>query len=94
MLAQSCVADQAHLRSHSGATAAEFRVKPFLFRTMVLERLRLPLSITEARCVCGGALDSRGQHRAACPRSGRLRSRALPTERKHSRVCAARLAPQ
>ena len=64
VLAQSCVADQAHLRSHSGPcaslvlhgspSAAEFRVKPLLFRTLVLERLRLPLSITEARCVCGG----------------------------------------
>ena len=97
VFAQSCAADQAHLRSHSGPcasqvlhgspTAAEFRVKPLLFRTLVLERLRLPLSITEARCVCGGALDCRGQHRAACPRSGRLRSRALPTERTLARVC-------
>ena len=97
VLAQSCIADQAHLRSHSGPcasqvlhgspTAAEFRVKPLLFRTLVLERLRLPLSITEARCVCGGALDCRGQHMAACPRSGRLRSRALPTERTLASVC-------
>ena len=97
MLPQSCVADQAHLRSHSGPcasqvlhgapTAAEFRVKPLLFRTLVLERLRLPLSITEARCECSGSLDFRGQHRAACPRSGRLRSRAVPTERTLARVC-------
>ena len=97
VLAQSCAADQAHLRSHSGPcaslvlhgspTAAEFRVKPLLFRTLVLERLRLPLSITEARCVCGVPLDCRGQHRAACPRSGLLRSRALPTERTFARVC-------
>ena len=98
VLAQSCAADQAHLRSHwtmchasqvlhGAPTAVEFRVKPLLFRTLVLERLRLPLSITEARCECGGSLDFRGQHRAACPRSGRLRSRAVPTERTLARVC-------
>ena len=48
-------------------------VKPLLFRSLVLERLRLLLSITGARCACGVSLDSRGQHRAACPRSGRAR---------------------
>ena len=61
VLAQSCAADH-HLRSHSGPCAsqvlhgspAEFRVKPLLFRTQVLERLRLPLSITEAKvCLWG-----------------------------------------
>ena len=97
VLAQSSAADQAHLRSHSGPcasqvligcpTSPEFEVKPHLFRTLVLERLRLPLMITEARCECGGALDCRGRHRGACPRSGRLRSRAVPTEKSLTRVC-------
>ena len=97
VLAQSCAADQAHLRSHSGPcaslvlcgcpTSPEFEVKPHIFRTVVLERLRLPLMITEARCECRRALDVRGQHRAACPQSGRLRSRAVPTERTLARVC-------
>ena len=64
-------------------------VQPLLFRTLVLERLRLPRSITEARCERGGSLDYRRQQRAARPRSGRLRSRALSL----SRACAARLAP-
>ena len=96
-LAQSCPADQAHLRSHSGPcaslvlcgspTSPEFTVKPHRFRTVVLERLRLPLMVTDARCECGGILDTRGQHRAACPRSGRLRSRAVPTERTLARIC-------
>ena len=59
VLAQSCAADQAHLRSHSGPcaslvlcgspTSPEFTVKPHLFRTIILERLRLPLLITDAR---------------------------------------------
>ena len=97
VLAQSCAADQAHLRSHSGPcaslvvcgspTSPEFTVKPHLYRTIILERLRLPLSITDARCECSAVLDARGQHRAACPRSGRLRSRAVPTERTLARVC-------
>ena len=97
VLAQSCAADQAHLRSHSGPCASlvlrgspaspEFTVKPHLFRTIILERLRLPLLITDARCECSAVLDARGQHRAACPRPGRLRSRAVPTERTLARVC-------
>ena len=97
VLAQSCVADQAHLRSHSGPgssdvlmgcpTGPEFQVKPGAFRTLVLERLRLPLSVTSAVCECGARLDLLGRHRAACPRSGRLRTRAVPTERTLARVC-------
>ena len=40
----------------------------------------------QARCECRRVLDVRGRHRAACLRSGRLRSRAVPMEQK--------LAPQ
>ena len=57
-------ADQAHLRSHSGPgssavmcgapTSPEFTLQPPVFRTAVLERLRLPLDIIEASCLCGG----------------------------------------
>ena len=89
MLAQSCASHSEPCASHvlhGAPTEAEFRVKPLLFRTLVLERLRLPLSITEARCECGSSLDFRFQYRAACPRSGRLRSRAVPTERTLVRV--------
>ena len=53
-LAQSSAADQAHLRSHSGPWASsvllgcpsgcEFQ----MFRVMTLERLRLPLQVTDA----------------------------------------------
>ena len=90
---QSSAADQAHLRSHSGplshgsTTQLEYQVQPVLFRTLLLERMRLPLQITEARCECGSQLDKLGRHRGACPRSGRLRSRALPIERTVARVC-------
>ena len=97
LLAQSCSADQAHLRSHSGPgagevllgapTGPEFRVEPQLFRTLVLERLRLPLDVTESKCECGCFLDTTGRHRAACPRSGRLRTRAVGPERTLARVC-------
>ena len=68
-------------------TAAELKLQPALFRTVVLERLRLPLQVTEARCECGSGLDSRGRHRSTCPRSGRLKSRAVPTEKTLTRVC-------
>ena len=56
IFATSCVADQAHLRSHSGLGAGEALVgcstgfefmQPELFRTLVLERLRLPLNVTD-----------------------------------------------
>ena len=90
-------AHQAHLRSHSGSgcshllhgcpTRPEFKIDPVLFRVLVLERLRVPLPVTEARCECGAALDSKGRHRAACPHSGRLRTRALAPERTLARVC-------
>ena len=87
VFAQSSAADQAHLRSHSGERASEvlcvnptkpeFTMAPSIFRTVVLERLRLLLSITEATCACGRHLDSLGRHRAACPQSGKLRARAV-----------------
>ena len=97
VLAQSCAADQAHLRSHSGPGTAdvflgcpmglEFKLQPVVFRTLALERSRLPLQVSEVACICGTRLDSRGRHRAACPRSGLLRIRATPTERTLARVC-------
>ena len=93
MLAQSCPSHQTHLRSHSGSgcshvfcgcpTQLEFRINPDLFRVLILERLRVPLPVTEARCECGAVLDCR----AACPQSGRLRTRALAPERTLARVC-------
>ena len=97
VLARSCASDQAHLRSHSGPgvgavfhgspTGPEFQVQPMHFRTLVLERLRLPLLLTEARCECGGQNDIFGRHRAACPHSGRLK-RACRTHRGTlARVC-------
>ena len=97
VLAQSSAANQAHLRFHSGhgsssvlcgcPTSREFQIQPSLFRTIVLERLRLPLKITEAVCECGAGLERCGRHRAACSRSGRLRSRAVATETTLARVC-------
>ena len=97
VLAQSSAADQAHLRSHSGGgasevlcvnpTSPEFTMAPSIFRTVVLERLRLPLDVIEATCACGGFLDSLGRHRAACPQSGKLRTRAVGPERTLARIC-------
>ena len=57
-LHQSCAADQAHLRSHSGPRPSEalcvypskreFRIEAGFFRTVILERLRLPLHTANA----------------------------------------------
>ena len=73
-------------RPGSFATGPEFRVWE-LFRTLVLERLRLPLEVVESQCECGTLLDTLGRHRAACPRSGRLKKRAGPPERTMARIC-------
>ena len=86
VLAQSCAADQAHLRSHSGPFAQVWCCVDVQHHQSSKNGLRLPLMITEARCECRRGLDVRGQHRAACPRSGRLRSRAVPMERTQA-VC-------
>ena len=74
MFAQSCASDMAHLRSHSGPGAGdvfhsspthhEFEVQPGLFRTLILERLRLPLHVTDAQRECGSTLDQMGTFRS------------------------------
>ena len=91
-------AEQAHLRSHSGLhassvllgapTSKDFEIDPADFRTLVLERLGLPLALADVVCEgCGGALDPLGRHRGACPRSGRLKLRAKPLESAMAAVC-------
>ena len=66
----------------------DLAVDPFLFRTLLLERLRRPPPVTEAVCEgCGTPLDVNGRHRAACPASGRPKTRAAPMERVIARVC-------
>ena len=98
MLTNRPASRQAHLRSHSGRnagvvfahapTAAECTVPPHLFRVLLLERLQLPLPLTEATCNgCHELLDPLGRHRGACTRSGRVKKRATPTERMIARVC-------
>ena len=68
-------------QSHSSAFRQNFS-EPF-----ILERLRLPLQVSEARCESGAFLDREGRHRAACARSGRLKTRALAPLRALARVC-------
>ena len=60
LLSGRTASTRAHLWSHSGrsagvalahcTTAPEFTIQPHLFRTLVLERLLLPLEIMEATC--------------------------------------------
>eukprot|EP00973_Karenia_brevis_P066441 9235373-Karenia_brevis.AAC.1 len=62
-MSRSCPEDCAHIRSHSGRcagvalstapTAPEFEIPCHLLRTLLLERVRLPLAVTEAKCECG-----------------------------------------
>ena len=98
LLSEHTATRQAHLRSYSGRnaganlafapTAPEFTIAPHLFRVLVLERLHLPLPITEAVCEgCGALVDIHGHHRAACMRTGRVKKRAVPTERVLTGSC-------
>ena len=90
-------ASQALLDSQSGPQAAkiftvlptnpEFIFEPCHFRVLLLRRLRLPLPFSPAMCRCRQPLDPFGDHRAACPRSGALRPRALGMERAAARMC-------
>ena len=94
MLSGQTAANWAHLRSHSGRnagvalayapTAPKYVIHPHLFRVLLLERMRVPLPITDS--TCSAWLDPRGMHRAACTRSGRIRKRANPIERTLARV--------
>ena len=61
--------------------------QPAHLRLVLLRRLRLELPLDERRCKCGGVLDSRGDHRAACPTVGKLAQRAKPLEQAWARVC-------
>ena len=84
-------ASQAMLDSQSGPLAAkiftilptspELTFEPCHFRVLLLRRLRLPT------CRCRQPLDPLGDHRAACPRSGALRTRASGMERAAARIC-------
>ena len=59
--------EHAHLRSHAGPgvsevlcgapVAPEFKVESQLFRALVLERLGLPLDVTNASCERGSRFD-------------------------------------
>ena len=67
--------------------APEPKYPSHLFRVLLLRRLRLPLPLTERHCRCRRVLDPLGDHRAACPRSGALRSRGCPLERAAAKIC-------
>ena len=64
--------DQAHLRSHSGAgasevlhgapTSTEFKVEPQLLKTLILERLRLPLDAAANVVLLWTCWEDIGQH--------------------------------
>ena len=58
-----------------------------LFRTLLLRRLRLPLSSAKRICKCGRPLDSRGHHRAACAMAGVLGRRGFAVGSAAARVC-------
>ena len=66
-------------------------MSPLRFQLSLRRRLRLPLLVADRTCGlhgpgCGLLLDTLGDHRAACPRTGLLARRAGPVERAWSRV--------
>ena len=89
--------EKALLRAQSGPAAGVAfsavphsfltRIKPHLFRTLVLRRLHLPLSPCSRLCRCGRPLDSYGHHRAACLRAGVLGRRGFAVESAAARIC-------
>ena len=68
-------------------TSPELTLDSASFRVLLLRRLRLPLQLDAATGRCCRRLDSLGDHRAACPRSGVLRARGGALERAAARVC-------
>ena len=77
---------QAGRALHVLPTAAELRLPSELFRIILLRRLRMPLPASARACRCGRPADALGDHVAACPTSGVLRTRAVPVERAIARV--------
>ena len=83
VIVQSSAADQAHLRSHSGPGASsvlfgcpssrEFQIQPETFRVLALERLRLPIHVTDALCECGAPVEHLGQR---APHSGEFEAQS------------------
>ena len=91
-------AGAARLRSRSGPGSAavlggcptrpEYTMDASVFRTLVLDRLALPLPAVALKCEgCGAHVDREGIHYSCCTRTGRIRRRAAPTERIAARIC-------
>ena len=103
------LADRAMLRSQSGPwagcaftaipTAPETTVGADAMQVLLRRRLRLRLPLQGRRCTaktCSARVDGKGDHYAACPRTGRLRRRAGPMEaalRCVLREAGARVVP-
>ena len=68
-------------------TAPEFRMDNAIFRVVMLRRLRMQLPHGPSRCRCHRAMDTYGDHRAACPNAGVLKPRGIPLERAVARIC-------
>ena len=97
MLSGRTAAKRARLRSHSGRnagvalahapTAREYTIPPHLFRVLLLERMRLPLPITEARC--SGSLTREDSTERLAHGQGESENVPLP-KNAHWRGCFAR----
>ena len=71
-------------------TCPELCIENEHMNVILLRRLRLPLPLTSRFCNgrrCRRELDSLGDHRAACPKSGRLKRRSIPMENMIARIC-------
>ena len=109
MLPRMSRPDRAMLRSQSGPWAGcaftavpavpESTVQAELFQVLLRRRLRARLPLQVRRCTaknCKSQMDSKGDHYAACPTTGRLRRRAGPMEvalRRVLREAGARVVP-
>ena len=88
--------DEAHLRSQSGPgawvaltaipTSKELRIEPHLYRTIMLCRLRQPLTITYSICNFHRIIDPLSDHLALCATCGALVQRSYAQELAVARV--------
>ena len=68
---------------HGSPIQVEYTVQPVLFRTLLLERMRLPIQVTESRCECGSPLDKLGRHRGGVPEVRKVAFQSLANRTHH-----------
>ena len=56
-------------------------------RLLLLRRLRLALLLKVRRCKCGSVVNTKNDHRTACPMMSKVVQRSLSLKKAWARVC-------